>query len=631
MIAPGSLHPQRGPLVHPDRIGLAPWNLVALLIATMVTAGIASQTAARGRVAPTTALVVGAFVALLAMVGLRSLSLRLVSRSALLVSAAVMVRFGTLRGSLTAGGQALLAWLVAGVVVLVLTDRMSTALNRPLGGGSRHPPVRPGATARTAVAVSVVVLLIVLVLAPLLLPHVGGSTSAGSGPKAGAENDSQTSLRATDSLDMTRRPDLTDEVVFTVESAGATFWRGQTFDRWDGRRWTRSDPQVNRLGAGGAVRPAADDLAATGSDRLVQRFHIRAGFADVVYAAATPSTIEIDRLAGQRPDGTVISEPLGNGATYTVVSRRIPLTGQLLRSVSGGIPSEVQAQYAQEPVATDRVRAAARRVAGNARTQYDKVLALEAWMGRRTEYSLDAPLAPEGVDVVDHFLFESRQGWCEQVASSLVVLARANGIPARLVTGFVPGQRDVVTGTFTVRAKDAHSWAEVWFPKVGWVPFDPTAEVPLAGNDRPSPTAAQWLADHLVVILLGLAAVVVTAGPTWALLRRWRSRRASRPVGWAAVTDSRLARLGDRADRLRRPGETATAYADALALRYGDERLMAVGRAVDDALYAPDPPTESRRRDVDDTLDALAEATVPDAPPDVRGTTSAGEPHPVGQ
>ena len=48
-------------------------------------------------------------------------------------------------------------------------------------------------------------------------------------------------------------------------------------------------------------------------------------------------------------------------------------------------------------------------------------------MGSRTEYSLDAPLAPEGVDVVDDFLYESRLGWCEQIASSLVVLARAKG------------------------------------------------------------------------------------------------------------------------------------------------------------------------------------------------------------
>ena len=62
--------------------------------------------------------------------------------------------------------------------------------------------------------------------------------------------------------------------------------------------------------------------------------------------------------------------------------------------------------------------------------------------GQRRKYSLDAPLAPQGVDVVDDFLFHSKVGWCEQIASSLVVMARSVGIPARLATGFVSDSRD---------------------------------------------------------------------------------------------------------------------------------------------------------------------------------------------
>ena len=81
-----------------------------------------------------------------------------------------------------------------------------------------------------------------------------------------------------------------------------------------------------------------------------------------------------------------------------------------------------------------------------ATTTFDKVRAIEDWMGAHTEYSLNAPLSPPNVDVVDDFLFRSRIGWCEQIASSLVVLARSVGIPARLVTGFVPGTQDALTG-----------------------------------------------------------------------------------------------------------------------------------------------------------------------------------------
>lgn len=605
MTEPRAEGPTRPPTPHPDRVAEPGWSYGALVMASIVAAAIAGQTTARGQVSPTVGLIAGGAVALLAVVGLRSLSIRLVTRTVLLLSAVLMVRFGVLTGSLVGGGQALLAWLVAAVVVLVVTDRLGTELNPGLQPGRAAGRSRAGATARTVVVVSAIVVLLAVLVAPALLPHVGNSSEVGSGPRLGRD-DGGASLRSSDQLDMTRRPELTDEVLFTVESKAATFWRGETFDRWDGHSWSRSDSSVTRLAPDGAVRAAPDDLAASGPDRLVQRFRIRAQYADVIYAAATASSVSIDAVAGQRADATLVSAPLGRGATYTVSSRRIPLSVERLRAANGPVSADIVARYAQAPVATERVLSAATRVTQGATNPYDKIRALEAWMGGRTKYSLDAPLAPQGVDVVDHFLFSSREGWCEQVASSLVVLARANGIPARLVTGFVPDERDPVTGTFTVRARDAHSWAEVWFPKVGWVPFDPTAQVPLAGKDRSKATAGGWLADHGVALLAGLAILAVAAGPVRGWVRRWRMRRAARPRTWAALADACLAKLGDKVGRPRRPGETATSYGDALALRYGDDRLSTVGRLVDDAVFAPVEVDEARCREADDVLAELA-------------------------
>ena len=147
-------------------------------------------------------------------------------------------------------------------------------------------------------------------------------------------------------------------------------------------------------------------------------------------------------------------------------------------------PSEVLDGFAQVPAGstTERVRALALRITSPAPTTYDKIKAIEAWLAANVQYSLNAPLAPKGVDVVDDFLFRSRVGWCEQIASSLVVMARSVGIPARLATGFVSGERDSLTGEFVVRERDAHAWAEIYFPGIGWQPFDPTASVPLAGD-----------------------------------------------------------------------------------------------------------------------------------------------------
>lgn len=601
----------RGATRHPDRVGLARWASWSLLVSTAVVVGVAGSTAAQNQLSPAAGFVAGAAVAVLAVAGLPSLSIRLVARVLLLISAAGLLRFGLLRGSITSDGQLLLAWLVAAVALLVVADRIGTDANPPLDG---RTPIEdrsaPAGTWRAIAGVASVVVLAVVVLLPLLLPHVGRPTEPGRGATLDPQAEGAGALRATSSLDMTTRPHLTDAVVFTVDTDRATFWRGETFDRWDGRTWTRSDDRLLPLASIDVLQMGADDLGARGPESIVQRFHMATPYSDVVYAAASPVQIDIDRPVRQRPDGTLISAPLGEGATYTVTSRRQALSPARLRAADGAVPTGVLVQYAQPPQTTARVLDAATRITAGAATTYDKVLAIEAWMGRRVTYSLDAPLAPEGVDVVDHFLFDAESGWCEQIASSLVVLARANGIPARLVTGFVPDEHDPVTGLWTVRERDAHAWAEVWFPKVGWVPFDPTADVPLGGTGRADGTVLGWLLGHLVVLLLAAGALVLLGGPARrALARRWRDRQ--RPGTWAATADARLVALGRRAGRDREAHETATSFAAALADRWGDERLVLVGLVIDDALYAASSPSPEAERRVDEVLAHLEAAELP--------------------
>lgn len=626
--------PARARVEHADRTALRRWLLGATLGATAVCCGVAGSVAAtRQTIPPAAGLLGGVAVAALAMIGLRSISVRLVARSLLAVSAGVLIRFGVLGGTLTTGSQAILAWVVGAVIVFVLTDRIGTdgqpALDRPGSGGVLHPgadgarhggPDRADAvrTARAALACVLAVLLLALVVTPVALPHLTRSTSPGDGPRLPQDEGGSTVLRATDSLDMTSRPDLTDEVVFRVTTDRATFWRGETFDEWDGRRWTRGEEGRSAVPADGSVTAGPDDLGAGGRDRFVQRFRIETTFSDVVYGAPSAVRVDAGRALAQRSDGTVTTAgmALGRGATYEVESRRPQLSEAVLRRTGDGpVPTDISDRYAADPVMTDRVRRAATSVTADADTTYDKVRALEQWMGGRTEYSLDAPLSPEGVDVVDHFLFESRQGWCEQVASSLVVLARANEIPARLVTGFVPDERDPVTGTYVVRARDAHAWAEVWFPEVGWVPFDPTADVPLASADQAAPSWGRWLIDHAVVIALGLAAVVLLAWPLVVLGRRWRRRVADRPRSWVGQADARLVGLGDRVGRPRADDETATAYGRALAQRYDDARLIGVGETIDDALFAVEPPGADRQAAAAQVLDEVAATGAPDPQP----------------
>lgn len=97
------------------------------------------------------------------------------------------------------------------------------------------------------------------------------------------------------------------------------------------------------------------------------------------------------------------------------------------------------------------------------------------WVRAEFAYTLDTPLP--GRDAVDEFLFQQKAGYCEHFSSAFVVLMRAAGIPARVVTGYVGGHRNRYGDYWLVRRSDAHAWAEVWLPQRGWTRVDPTAAV----------------------------------------------------------------------------------------------------------------------------------------------------------
>ena len=188
---------------------------------------------------------------------------------------------------------------------------------------------------------------------------------------------------------------------------------------------------------------------------------------------------------------------------------------------------------------------------------YDTVRAYEAWIRQTVEYDLNAPLPAPETDAVHDLLFESNRGFCEQIASALAIMLRTQGVPTRVTTGYVSGTRDPITGVFEVRASDAHAWVEVWFPETGWQPFDPTANVPLAGDAEVDSVGVGlitalggFVGVHRralgVVALLGLAAMLTFWLAGRLLYRRRRGR-------WGVLQD-RFARAAER--RGARPGAT---------------------------------------------------------------------------
>ncbi len=189
-----------------------------------------------------------------------------------------------------------------------------------------------------------------------------------------------------------------------VRAARADFWRGQTFDTWDGRRWTLGDDRTRNIRSD--VLPLEIPPTPTevkfGGNELVQTFYLERPGPNLIFSAYAPHRVYFaDRQLFQLPDGTLrAGVELGKETVYTVISLRPPVTEEILRSVppqGAGIPEEIAEKYLQLPADVPaRVRDLAAEVTRTAPTRYDKVRALEAWMGRNTTYTLDIPPASSG-------------------------------------------------------------------------------------------------------------------------------------------------------------------------------------------------------------------------------------------
>jgi len=167
-----------------------------------------------------------------------------------------------------------------------------------------------------------------------------------------------------------------------------------------------------------------------------------------------------------------------NATAYKAESYVPLVTVKKLREASTNYPEAIQKRYLQLPDLTPRVRQLAESLTKNEPSEYDKAKAIETYLRKTYPYDLNIPAPPEDQDVADYFLFDLRRGYCDYYATAMVVLARASGLPARFVSGYSSGSYDAPNAQYVVRELNAHSWAEIYFPEIGWIEFEPTASQP---------------------------------------------------------------------------------------------------------------------------------------------------------
>ena len=265
------------------------------------------------------------------------------------------------------------------------------------------------------------------------------------------------------------------------------YWRGPVLDHFDGRRWTRGRPEPR-------VRRGQLEL-----DRQGPHFAYRLWPVDEDQRWVTPLPYPVALPPGLEASGN-LEFRVDDKARHTGPWQFSSYTRYRLDA--GLDPAMRQRNLQLPPDTAPRARALAhswRQAAGGDDMAVVRA-ALALYREQPFHYTLRPPLLPG--DAVDGFLFGTRKGFCEHYAGSFVVLMRAAGIPARVVTGYQGGEYNALGDYLLVRQSDAHAWAEVWLEGRGWVRVDPTAAVAPERIER-GVSAALGDAGEALPLLLG--------------------------------------------------------------------------------------------------------------------------------
>ena len=272
-------------------------------------------------------------------------------------------------------------------------------------------------------------------------------------------------------------------------------WRGIALTTFDGKRWSSPDHNAQTL------QPSMDgwiyttDLAQktdSPGPGIVYTVFLEPLATDAIFVPGRviylkgnftgeggSSFTAIRRTYILRDSTDTLLNPFHNytALRYAGFSRLPPFNAAKLRAAPADYSSDITSTYLQLPELDARIPDLARQITKNARTPFDKALTIENYLRNRFTYTLSLTGKP-GDDPLAHFLFETSAGHCEYFASSMAIMLRTLGIPSREVNGFLPGEYNDLGGDYIVRASDAHSWVEVYFPGNGWQTFDPTPAGP---------------------------------------------------------------------------------------------------------------------------------------------------------
>jgi transglutaminase-like putative cysteine protease len=268
----------------------------------------------------------------------------------------------------------------------------------------------------------------------------------------------------------------------------AMYWRGLALSLFDGKQWfnplQRNAAEIDYAGKFDIGRTRDGFNPAGGEDpkpsaraRLMRyRVLMEPIGTNVFFFAPFAVSLEGNYRSVTIDDAGAVFNADGYRPidSYEAVSDVTTPTAEHLRLDGQDYPASISLKNLQLPPRLDRrIPELAAQVTAKATNPYDRARAIEEYLESNFGYTLQLPKTPSD-DPLAQFLFERKKGHCEYFASAMAVMLRTIGIPSRIVNGFHGGEFNDLTGSYIVRARDAHSWVEAYFPGDGWVAFDPT-------------------------------------------------------------------------------------------------------------------------------------------------------------
>lgn len=278
--------------------------------------------------------------------------------------------------------------------------------------------------------------------------------------------------------------------VYVSERLPVVYWQAIAYDTYANGRWSveeRGDTLLHYPDDGNLDLPFNNSRRRV--DQTVINYLPNSSF---LYSA--PDIVNSDRQmyvdATEDTDGNLLVSAvrsryvLRQGDRYDVTSSVSMATASELRTAPNDYPAWVTERYLQLPeTVTPETIALAAELTAPYDNNFDKSLVVRDYLREAITYNDQIPAPPEGEEPVHYTLFVSKEGYCNYYASAMAVMLRSQGIPARVVSGYAQGDYSEEDLAYRVRASNAHTWVEVYFPRYGWIQFEPTSAIPVV--ERP--------------------------------------------------------------------------------------------------------------------------------------------------